>query len=45
LLTSLALSTFMASVDLKNTLDLVRTALADCPRVQIRTREEVLAQA
>jgi uncharacterized protein (TIGR02421 family) len=45
LLTTLALSTFMASVDLANTLELVRTALADCPRVKVRTREEVLAQA
>ena len=44
-LTCLTLSTFMATVDLANTLELVRGALADCPRISVRTREEVLAQA
>lgn len=44
-LTCLTLSTFMATVDLTNTIGIVRTALADCPRVNVRTRDEVLAKA
>jgi uncharacterized protein (TIGR02421 family) len=44
-LTYLTLGTFMAGVDLTATADFVGKALAACPRVPIRTREEALAEA
>lgn len=44
-LTYLTLGTFMAGVDLTATSESVRKALAACPRVPVRTKEEVLAGA